>query len=75
MDHLSLVAGLQVPEDGRIVEEGQVDHVLAFLKLGRVDPANLGLLMCELLVSHGLGICMKFQLACVTTLGNLPQPT
>merc|ERR1719397_701362 len=42
MDHLGLVAGLQIPEDGGVVEEGQVDHVLAFLKLGWVDPANLG---------------------------------
>ena len=36
MDHLGLVAGLQVPEDGGVVEEGQVHHVLALLKLGRV---------------------------------------
>ena len=60
MDHLGLVAGLQVPEDGRVVEEGQVDHVLAFLKLGWVDPANLGLLVGELLVSYGLGIGIRF---------------
>merc|ERR1719195_2183612 len=39
MDHLGLVTGLQVPEDGGVVEEGQVDHVLALLKLGRVDLA------------------------------------
>ena len=32
MDHLGLVAGLQVPEDGSIIEVGQVDHVLALLK-------------------------------------------
>ena len=32
MDHLGLVAGLQVPEDGGVVEESQVDHVLALLK-------------------------------------------
>ena len=38
MDHLGLVAGLQVPEDRGIVEVGQVDHVLALLKLRRVDP-------------------------------------
>ena len=41
VDHLGLVARLQVPEDGGVVEEGQVDHVLALLKLGRVDLANL----------------------------------
>ena len=55
MDHLGLVAGLQVPEDGRVVEEGQVDHVLALLELGRVDPANLRLLVGELLVTDSLG--------------------
>ena len=38
VDHLRLVAGLQVPEDRGIVEVGQVDHVLALLKLRRVDP-------------------------------------
>ena len=38
VDHLGLVAGLQVPEDRGIVEVGQVDHVLALLKLRRVDP-------------------------------------
>ena len=36
MDHLGLVAGLQVPKDGRVVEESQVDHVLALLELWRV---------------------------------------
>ena len=36
VDHLGLVARLQVPEDGGVVEEGQVHHVLALLKLGRV---------------------------------------
>ena len=41
MDHLGLVASLQVPEDGGIVEEGQVDHVLALLELRRVHPADL----------------------------------
>ena len=34
VDHLGLVAGLQIPEDRSVVEEGQVDHVLALLKLG-----------------------------------------
>ena len=32
MDHLGLVASLQVPEDRRVVEESQVDHVLALLE-------------------------------------------
>ena len=41
VDHLSLVAGLQVPEDGGIVEEGQVDHVLALLELGWVNSTNV----------------------------------
>ena len=43
VDHLGLVASLQVPEDRGVVEEGQVYHVLTPLKLGRVDPANLSL--------------------------------
>ena len=51
MDHLGLVASLQVPEDGGVIEEGQVDHVLALLKLGRVDPANFSLLVDELLMA------------------------
>ena len=33
VDHLGLVSGLQIPEDGRVVEEGQVDHVFTLLKL------------------------------------------
>ena len=41
MDHLALVPGLQVPEHRGIVEEGQVDHVLALFKLRRVHPADL----------------------------------
>ena len=32
VDHLGLVASLQVPEDRRVVEESQVDHVLALLE-------------------------------------------
>ena len=51
MDHLGLVASLQVPEDGGVVEEGQVDHVLALLELGRVHPADELGLHLELLVS------------------------
>merc|ERR1719266_2725969 len=53
VDHLALVTGLEIPEDGSIVEEGQVDHVLALLELGRVDLAYLSSLQGELLVSHG----------------------
>merc|ERR1719346_395707 len=53
VDHLGLVTGLQVPEDGGVVEEGQVDHVLALLELGRVDLADLSALVGELLVAHG----------------------
>merc|ERR1712037_460191 len=45
VDHLGLVAGLQVPEDGSVVEEGQVDHVLALLKLRRINPADFSLLV------------------------------
>merc|ERR1712131_108486 len=52
VDHLSLVSGLQVPEDRSVIEEGQVDHVLALLKLGRIDLANLSCLVGELLVGH-----------------------
>ena len=52
MDHLGLVAGLQVPEDGGVIEEGQVDHVLALLKLGRVDSTDLRLFMSELLMTN-----------------------
>ena len=37
VDQLGGVARLQVPEDGRLVEVGQVGHVLALLELGRVD--------------------------------------
>merc|ERR1719412_1450515 len=53
MDHLGLVAGLQVPEDGSVIEEGQVDHVLDLLELGWVDLANLSCLVGELLVTNG----------------------
>ena len=52
MDQLALVAGLQIPEDRSIIEEGQVDHVLALLKLWRVDFANLSTLEGELLVTN-----------------------
>merc|ERR1711899_147185 len=52
VDQLGLVAGLQVPEDGGVVEVGQVDHVLALLELGRVHTADLSSLEGELLVAH-----------------------
>ena len=51
VDHLRLVAGLQVPEDRGVIEEGQVDHVLASLKLGWVDPTHLTLRVNHLLVA------------------------
>ena len=53
VDHFGLVSGLQIPEDRSIVEEGQVDHVLALLELGRVDLADLSSLVGELLVTDG----------------------
>merc|ERR1719494_880230 len=52
VDQLGLVPGLQVPEDGGVVEVGQVDHVLALLELGRVDTTNLASLEGELLVAN-----------------------
>ena len=55
MDHLRGIASLQVPEDGSVVEEGQVDHVLALLKLRRVHPANLFLHMSHLFVANRNG--------------------
>ena len=33
VDQLGLVTSLQVPENGSVIEIGQVDHVLALLKL------------------------------------------
>ena len=33
MDQLGLVTSLQIPEDGSVIEIGQVDHVLALFKL------------------------------------------
>merc|ERR1719443_1191546 len=52
VDHLGLVTGLQIPEDRSIIKEGQVDHVLNLLKLGRIDLANLSSLVGELLVTN-----------------------
>ena len=36
VDQLGLVASLEVVEDRGLIEVGQVGHVLALLKLGRV---------------------------------------
>merc|ERR1719458_236196 len=52
VDELGLVTSLQVPEHRGVIEVGQVDHVLALLKLGRVDTADLLQLPGELLVAH-----------------------
>ena len=52
MDHLGLVTALQVVEDRGVIEEGQVDHVLAHLKLRRVDLAHQSGLVGEFLVTH-----------------------
>merc|ERR1712015_375984 len=53
MDQLALVAGLEIPEDRSVIEESQVDHVLALLELGRIDLSNLGALQGELFVTDG----------------------
>jgi hypothetical protein len=36
MDQLGLVTTFQVMEDRCVIEIGQIDHVIALLKLGRV---------------------------------------
>ena len=41
VDKLGLVPGFQVVEDGGVIEEGQVGHVVTLLKLGRVDRPTL----------------------------------
>ena len=41
VDQLGLVASLQVPEDGAVIKECEVSHVLALLKLGRIDLAKV----------------------------------
>ena len=41
VDQFSLVADLQVVEDRSIIEEGQVSHILALLKLGWIDLTQL----------------------------------
>ena len=47
MDELSLVSGLQVPEDRSVVEVGQVDHVLTLLEFRGVDTADFTSLQGE----------------------------
>merc|ERR1711881_234122 len=79
MDQLALVASLQIPEDRSIIEEGQVDHVLALLELGRVDLANLSSLKSELFVTNRddtfaswilkIGIILEDTLAISMSLG------
>jgi hypothetical protein len=51
VDHFSLVASLQVPEDRSIIEESEVHHVLHLLKLGWVHLPNLSSLVGELLMA------------------------
>jgi hypothetical protein len=41
VDEFGLVSGLEVPQDRRLVEEREVGHVLAFLKLGRIHLSDL----------------------------------
>ena len=52
VDHFTLIAGLQVPEDGGVVEKCQVDHILALLELWRVHPSNLLHHVVELLMAN-----------------------
>ena len=61
VDHLGLVSGLQIPKDRRVVEEGQVDHVLALLKLWGVDTTNVTSLEPAEYESHPEGSAI-FQL-------------
>ena len=53
VDKLGLVPGFQVVEDGGVIEEGQVGHVVTLLKLGRVDGPTL--LRLERLFLYFLG--------------------
>jgi len=52
MDHLGLVTGFQVPEYRSIIKECKIDHVLAFLKLGRIDLSNLRTFVSELFMTN-----------------------
>ena len=49
VDQLRLVASLQVPEYGSVVEIGQIDHVLAFFKLENREFESLSILQNFLL--------------------------
>ena len=40
VDQLSLVSGLQVPEDRGFIEKSQVGHILTLLKLWRINLSN-----------------------------------
>ena len=53
IDQFGLVARSQVVKDRCFVEIGQVGHILAFLKLGRVDLLDLLPLEDLLLVANG----------------------
>ena len=44
VDELILIPDNGVPQDASIIEVGQARHVIAAVKLGRVDLANLVLL-------------------------------
>ena len=71
MDHLALVAGLQVPEDGGIVEKCQIDHVLTLFKLGWIDSSNFLDGVVELLVANGDDtLCLEVGAFC-TNAGDL----
>ena len=50
VDHLALVSEFFIPEDRGIVEKGQVDHFLPFLKPGWGDVANFHFEPC---MAHG----------------------
>merc|ERR1719480_769664 len=52
MNHLGLVASLQVPEDRSIIEESQVDHVFAFLELWWIHFSNIRCFMRKFLMTH-----------------------
>ena len=65
MDHLALVTGLQVPEDGGVVEESQVDHVLTLFKLGWIDSSNFLDAVVELLVGNRNNtLCLEVRVFC-----------
>ena len=49
VDQLVDISDLQVPEDGGVIEVGQVGHILAAIELGGVDLAHLVLLVHLLL--------------------------